>query len=169
MIWLNFYNCGDCGKDWTAEKAEPFYDDECPECEEVWGSHQSYPRARPMLVQGKQIVGGLIEASADGDFIPGNPDNPKDTGIFRFISGQVLKFLHHESQCKDRGSCVIHNQSNHHMRGWVLYWSFEYNAMRRVCPHMNNHPDPDDRKYWETKPGESWRLNHDCACGCCNG
>jgi hypothetical protein len=72
---------------------------------------------------------------------------------------------HPETKCAGR-HCVIHNQSDHHMKGWELNWRADLAIMERICPnHGTGHPDPDDLEY-QKSIGKEWVTVHGC-CGCC--
>jgi len=63
--------------------------------------------------------------------------------VFVTGTGQIIRWLHHKSNCEGR-PCVIHNQSDHHMRNWPTHWRNDRKIMERLCPHGIGHPDPDD-------------------------
>lgn len=55
----------------------------------------------------------------------------------------VIENVHTPDRCAGH-HCVIHNPSDHHMRGWPLNWRDDWGIMERICPHGIGHPDPDD-------------------------
>lgn len=64
-------------------------------------------------------------------------------------------------------ACVIHNQSNHHMRYWPLHWRVDRGIFERICPaHGTGHPDPDQFPYWKATH-QDFQSVHGC-CGCCH-
>ena len=72
--------------------------------------------------------------------------------------GQRIQ-VHERGDCKGP-HCVIHNPSQHHMRGWRTLWRDDRYLMERVCVHGVGHPDPDCIAYTKDS-GE-----HGCD-GCC--
>lgn len=80
------------------------------------------------------------------------------------IGSTELFNVHDQKVCAGR-PCVIHNQSDHHMRDWPLEWSNERRWAERCCPHFQWHPDPDDRVWRENM--ERNALVHPCD-GCCD-
>lgn len=84
-----------------------------------------------------------------------------------------LTMLHQAGACGNksrRGAgrpCVVHNPSDHGMRGWPLIWDAQQSRMRRLCPHDVEHPDPDDATYWADVVGEDpeWHK-HECCEAC---
>jgi hypothetical protein len=74
--------------------------------------------------------------------------------------------VHPRSKCKDRAiGCCIHRPTAHKMISWPQRWDQQQQAMMRVCPHGQAHPDPDDIAYNKTiTPGKSYW--HTCD-GCC--
>lgn len=58
-------------------------------------------------------------------------------------SGQRLVNVHPISACAGR-PCCVHRPSDHHMRGWTMYWRWDRLLMERICEHGVGHPDPDD-------------------------
>jgi hypothetical protein len=76
----------------------------------------------------------------------------------------VLHNIHPEDRCAGR-PCVIHNRSDHHMRGWRLLWRDDRGIFERVCPHHVGHPDPDQLGYWR-ETGQTAQGVHGCD-GCC--
>jgi hypothetical protein len=79
------------------------------------------------------------------------------------VGAGLLVNVHPESACAGR-HCVVHNPSNHHMRGWRLNWRDDVGVMERLCPHGIGHPDPDDLAY-RRQVGRGNRV-HGCD-GCC--
>ena len=86
-----------------------------------------------------------------------------DGGSLLGDDGTVLTRIHAERQCDGR-SCVIHRPSEHHMRGWPLYWRDDRGIFERVCPHGVGHPDPDQTEHVR-KTGRG--RGHGCD-GCCH-
>ncbi len=82
---------------------------------------------------------------------------PLGDNKYELSSGQVLTNVHGATRCHDT-YCTIHNPSTHHMLHWVQAWDGE--GMVRVCPHGQDHPDP-DASAW------GWRSAHPCD-GCCD-
>lgn len=78
---------------------------------------------------------------------------------------QLLK-VHSPSKCFEGPSCAIHNPTDHHMRGWPLYWRRDAAKMERLCPHGVGHPDPDALAF-HTRNGRDYMSVHGCD-GCCN-
>jgi hypothetical protein len=76
----------------------------------------------------------------------------------------VLRNVHPEDRCAGR-PCVIHNRSDHPMRGWPLLWRDDRGIFERVCPHHVGHPDPDQLGYWR-ETGQTAQGVHGCD-GCC--
>lgn len=72
-------------------------------------------------------------------------------------TGQRLH-VHEKKDCRGE-HCVIHNPSNHVMRGFPTHWRDDRGIMERICPHGIGHPDPDDL---------TTDRVHGC-CGCCGG
>jgi hypothetical protein len=97
--------------------------------------------------------------------------NPERDGIFNEDSntfttplGLVLGQIHDRSQCEGR-PCVIHNQTDHNMRGWMLFFRVDRCIWERICPHGIGHPDPDDLA-WHVEQGRDHMGVHGCD-GCC--
>lgn len=78
--------------------------------------------------------------------------------------GWVLK-THPASKCKGQTFCVVHNPSDHHMRGWETTWRADKGVLERHCSHGCGHPDPDDLAYHESQ-GRGALGVHGCD-GCC--
>jgi hypothetical protein len=83
------------------------------------------------------------------------------------VSNGFIK--HHPIDRCQGESCCIHNPSEHHMVNWPLFWRDDRALMERICPHGDNHPDPDDiafkaRSYGKTVAKQA--AIHDCD-GCC--
>lgn len=82
------------------------------------------------------------------------------------VGGAVLENVHPAEACAGR-HCVLHNPSDHHMRGWKLNWRGDRGIMERLCPeHGVGHPDPDDVGYHVDVLGDEYAGVHGC-CGCC--
>ena len=75
------------------------------------------------------------------------------------IDGKRFFNVHSPDNCAGT-PCVIHNQSDHHMREWPLHWRGDRAMFERICPHGVGHPDPDHLAF---RPGDSV---HGCD-GCC--
>lgn len=86
-------------------------------------------------------------------------------------TGQRI-WVHNKEDCKGK-TCVIHNPSAHHMRGWATNWRGDRSLMERVCSHGIGHPDPDDLAFKELRFKEDGRVYtkyesmHGCD-GCCS-
>ena len=85
---------------------------------------------------------------------------------FWFVNGKAL--VHSEHDCVGR-YCVIHNPSDHRMRGWAMNLR-ETGLVERLCPtHGTGHPDPDSAEYLNLHghigSRGTWDI-HGC-CGCC--
>lgn len=81
------------------------------------------------------------------------------------VEGIKLRNVHDQKKCRGR-ACVIHGQTDHHMRGWTLLWRDDRGIFERICPdHGTGHPDPDQFDYWDIT-GQEWQGVHGC-CGCC--
>lgn len=85
---------------------------------------------------------------------------------------------HDPATCMFPNRCVLHNRSDHHMRGWTQIWRGDRAIMERICPHGIGHPDPDQWYFWVMMYGESSNglsqahriqneMVHGCD-GCCN-
>ncbi|QDH91785.1 hypothetical protein SEA_PHRAPPUCCINO_110 [Mycobacterium phage Phrappuccino] len=71
------------------------------------------------------------------------------------VDTSALTNVHDPDKCS--GSwCVVHNPSDHHMRGWEVVWRNDRGLFERVCPHGIGHPDPDQFAHWE-KAAATWR------------
>lgn len=83
------------------------------------------------------------------------------------IDGVEFSFynVHPETECQGR-ACIIHNQTDHHMRSWRLHYRADRGIFERICPeHGTGHPDPDQFDYW-AETAQEWQAVHGC-CGCC--
>lgn len=78
--------------------------------------------------------------------------------------GQVVA-AHSPEKCEGR-PCVIHNQSDHNMRGFPTFFRFDRYLMERHCPHGVGHPDPDDAAWQNEVMPERAASVHGCD-GCC--
>lgn len=78
--------------------------------------------------------------------------------------GQRLRNVHPKSWCEGR-PCVIHNPSDHCMRGFPTLWRRDRGIMERTCPHGVGHPDPDDQRFLRSQ-GRMHEGIHGCD-GCC--
>lgn len=79
--------------------------------------------------------------------------------------------VHSENECSGR-ACVIHNPSNHSMRGFPLHWRGDRGIFERICPHGIGHPDPDSLYYEEQQADQEGDIEHEYVgihgCdGCC--
>lgn len=81
------------------------------------------------------------------------------------VGDATLVNVHPPQRCAGR-PCVVHNPSNHHMRGWRLNWRGDRGLMERLCPHGTGHPDPDDVAY-QLSVGPTAVGVHTCD-GCCH-
>jgi hypothetical protein len=59
--------------------------------------------------------------------------------------------------------CPVHYPSNHHMNQWDQMWISSEQRMYRICPHVREHPDPDDLP----QPGGPAENACSCECRCC--
>jgi hypothetical protein len=80
------------------------------------------------------------------------------------IDGLDLRNVHARELCRGR-NCVVHNQSEHHMRSWRLFWRVDRRIFERLCEHGVGHPDPDQFDYWR-EIGTEYESVHGCD-GCC--
>ena len=82
-----------------------------------------------------------------------------------------LTMLHQAGACGNKRAsvkgrpCVVHNPSDHGMRGWPLIWDARQSRMRRLCPHDVEHPDLNDAQYWASL-GRSEKTDHPCCREC---
>lgn len=85
----------------------------------------------------------------------------------QFITGTGQRLWVHEvSKCAGE-FCVIHNPSDHHMRGWPLHWREDRRLFERIDPMGAGHPDPDDLNYHYKKDSATTKGVHGCN-GLCN-
>lgn len=84
---------------------------------------------------------------------------------FQVSPGVLLTDVHPALECLGR-SCVVHNPSDHHMRGWTMVWRGDRGMIERLCHHGIGHPDPDDVSYHVDILGELFWGIHGCD-GCC--
>lgn len=63
------------------------------------------------------------------------------------VEGITLNNVHDVALCSGR-PCVVHNPTDHHMRGFRLLWRNDRAIFERICPHGIGHPDPDQYAYW---------------------
>lgn len=81
--------------------------------------------------------------------------------------GNRSVLTHTYDQCVGR-NCVIHNPSDHWMRGWEKNYRADTGRVERICEHGVGHPDPDDVAYWlASGKTQSEALTHGCD-GCCS-
>ena len=78
---------------------------------------------------------------------------------YEVIDGKRFINVHSPDECVGQ-PCVVHNQSDHHMREWPLHWRGDRAMFERICPHGVGHPDPDHLAF---RPGDNV---HGCD-GCC--
>lgn len=88
-----------------------------------------------------------------------------DAALGMQVGPSVLSNVHRAAACYGR-ACVMHNPSDHHMRGWDLNWRDDRGLMERICPHDIGHPDPDDLAYRRSVGAPWWLDVHGCD-GCC--
>ena len=80
--------------------------------------------------------------------------------------GDRSVLTHTHDQCVGR-NCVIHNPSDHWMRGWEKNYRADTGRVERVCKHGIGHPDPDDVAYWlAIGKTQTAVTTHGCD-GCC--
>ena len=95
------------------------------------------------------------------------PDGRRSGSQYVTGVGQRLANVHSPGACAGR-NCVIHNPSDHHMRGWPTNWrhggfgDIMPPHMERMCEHGVGHPDPDDLAFH----GSAAIGVHGCD-GCC--
>jgi len=91
-----------------------------------------------------------------------DPEDPTVVALWNATLGNV----HPVEKCSGQW-CVIHNPSDHCMRGFPLHWRDDGNVMERICPHGVGHPDPDALAF---RDPDGWRGmgSHGCD-GCCRG
>lgn len=77
----------------------------------------------------------------------------------------VLRNVHTKAKCAGE-RCVIHNQSDHHMKTWPLHWRADRGIFERICSHGIGHPDPDQFDYLRLLGLDEG--THGCD-GCCLG
>jgi hypothetical protein len=92
-------------------------------------------------------------------------DQGKPASYEHHTVGAVQIRTHNKGECKGR-HCVIHNPSDHALRGWPRSWRTDINRMERVCPHGVGHPDPDEVAYRYNQLGQKNAGTHGCD-GCC--
>lgn len=80
------------------------------------------------------------------------------------VEGILLNNVHAMDNCAGR-PCVIHNPTDHHMRGWRLCWRDDRGIFERICEHGIGHPDPDQFDFWRERDAMS-EATHGCD-GCC--
>lgn len=80
------------------------------------------------------------------------------------VGEATLVNVHDADKCAGR-HCLVHNPSDHHMRGWPLHWRDDKGVMERICPHGIGHPDPDSAEFLESV-GLGALGVHGCD-GCC--
>ena len=112
----------------------------------------------------RRASGEPVPEHSDLSWIDGGTD---DLGFT--VANTVIHDVHPPEACAGR-PCVIHNPSDHHMRGWPIRWRCELRIMERICPHGNGHPDPDDDNYRiDIGHGLLGALHRKSRCdGCCD-
>ena len=78
--------------------------------------------------------------------------------------GEIRMRTHPEGACEGDW-CVVHNQSDHHMREWPIVYRGDKGTVERQCEHGIGHPDPDDLA-WHKRDKRSYMGVHGCD-GCC--
>lgn len=141
------------------------------------------------LANGDQMLGALCPTckgaldAAEGAETAGEPwlssfneDPPPDGEMYddgmTFITGtgQILRGVHAASRCAGR-PCVIHNPSDHRMRGWPTnfrtggLFDIKPAHMERMCEHGTGHPDPDDAAFWASRGVDVGVHGCDGCCG----
>lgn len=81
------------------------------------------------------------------------------------VDGVTLVNVHPARACAAQKHCVVHKQSDHHMRSWTLLWRSDRGIFERLCEHGVGHPDPDQSEFWEAT-GQTHNQVHGCD-GCC--
>ena len=92
---------------------------------------------------------------------PQQLDNDPRGERWRVSGSQIIAGVHAANVCE--GRCVLHNPSDHRMRGFKLVWLKDTHMFERICKHNVSHPDPDDDMREATGSGI-----HACD-GCCDG
>lgn len=77
----------------------------------------------------------------------------------------IVSFKTHDPALCAGQACVLHNPSDHHMRGWPRNYRHDRWLTERLCPHGVGHPDPDDVA-WHVSEGRDYQGVHGCD-GCC--
>lgn len=98
-----------------------------------------------------------LEVGPEGVLLDVMVDGHRES-IYITGMGEVLGSVHLEDECNGP-NCVIHNPSDHPLRGRPTHWRRDRYLMERVCEHGVGHPDPDDITLDKT---------HGCD-GCCTG
>jgi hypothetical protein len=80
-------------------------------------------------------------------------------------TGQKLWNVHSKKNCKGE-NCVIHNPSDHVMKGFKTHWRSDRGLMERICSHGIGHPDPDALAIYPPEK-RKWEGIHGCD-GCCS-
>lgn len=90
--------------------------------------------------------------------------------VFEDDFGNRIVNVHDESACAGE-PCVIHNPTDHPLRGMKLRWrqagpfDIKPSHFERICEHGVGHPDPDSLAFFE-RIGETGMGVHGCD-GCC--
>lgn len=90
-----------------------------------------------------------------------------------YVTGnnQLLKNIHTKTPDCLKYGCVIHNPSNHPMKGFPTYWREDRDIMERIDKFGVGHPDPDMIAYFRRTFGDEYasaQAIHGCN-GVCAG
>lgn len=77
------------------------------------------------------------------DYLLHEEDRPHD--VVRLVDGSLL-LVHLDIDCLAE-YCVVHNPSEHPLKGAPLNWRDDRRLMERICQHGIGHPDPDDLRF----------------------
>lgn len=89
-----------------------------------------------------------------------------------YTTGTGQKLLVHTLADCTGENCVIHNPSDHPMKGFPTHWRSDRALMERICPHGIGHPDPDDIAFKRGVKGDDFARSesvHGCDGCCCGG
>lgn len=81
-------------------------------------------------------------------------------GFYRTGVGQIITC--HDAFACAPFQCTIHRPTEHSMRKFPNRWDQLTQMMVRVCPHGEEHPDPDDMNARISE--EKGRCSCDCLC-----
>jgi hypothetical protein len=84
------------------------------------------------------------------------------------VSPKQSIYMHTRRDCD--GPCPVHSPSNHHMRGFLLFWRDDRKIFERICSHGVGHPDPDMLAFLLETGGSKVMQResiHGCD-GCCH-